>query len=87
MEGARLKAERAHDLVMMGAWHTAIFGLNGYSGGLKGKSLSDYLISGSKPQHSKAAQALAFFQEMKARGLPVSITRVERKQSPRPQEK
>lgn len=54
-----------------------MFVLGGYSGKLKGKSLSDYLIN--KPaERSKAEEALAFFRAMKAKGLPVEITRVER---------
>jgi hypothetical protein len=75
MEGAARRAERAHDLAMMQAWHTAIFALNGYAGKLKNKGLADYLIS-EKPKQSKASQALAFFHRLKAAGVPVEIKRV-----------
>lgn len=75
MEAAALRREREYDLAIAQAWHTAIFALNGYAGKLKGKSLSDFLIGQDKPQVSKAAQAVAFFHSLKARGFPVEITR------------
>lgn len=86
MEGAALRQEREYDRAIAQAWHTAIFALNGYGGKLKGKSLSDFLISQDKPKPSKAAQAAAFFHAMKAAGLPVTITRVERKPSVSPRQ-
>lgn len=79
MEGAKLKAEREYDRTISLAWNTAQFALKGYSGQLKGKSLSDYLISQDKPKRSSAASAIAFFHAMKAAGLPITITKVERK--------
>lgn len=83
MEAAALKREREHDLAISQAWHTAIFALNGYAGKLKNKSLSDYLISKDKaqPKRSTVADAVAYFHSMKAAGLPVTITRVERKRA------
>lgn len=78
MEGAKLRAEREYDRTVSLAWNTAMFGLKGYGGQLKGKSLSDYLISQDKPKRSAAASAIAFFHAMKAAGLPIEITKVER---------
>jgi hypothetical protein len=75
MEAAALRREREYDLAIAQAWHTAIFALNGYSGKLKNKSLADFLISKDRPKPSKAAQAVAFFHSLKARGIPVEITR------------
>lgn len=84
MEGAALKAEREHDLSVTQAWNTAMFALNGYGGKLKGKKLSDYLIH--KPaEKSTLANALGFFNLMKARGIPVKVYRTPRKQSGSPQ--
>lgn len=80
MEGAALRQEREYNQVISQAWHTAVFVLQGYSGKLKGKSLSDYLAGQNKPKPSKAAQAIAFFHAMKAAGLPVTITRKPRKE-------
>jgi hypothetical protein len=70
------------DIAMFAAWHTAVFGLNGYAGKLKGKKLSDFLGGDEKPEKHPAlqnARAIHFFQSMKAKGFPVEITRVERK--------
>lgn len=83
MEGAALRQEREYDIAISQAWHTAIFALNGYAGKLKGKSLSDYLIGKGKVQtkRSTVADAIAYFHSMKAAGLPVTITRTERKRA------
>jgi hypothetical protein len=78
MEGAALREEREHDRAIAQAWHTAMFGLNGYGGKLKGKTLSDYLINKPKPKQSSAAKAIAFFHSMKSAGFDVKIERVER---------
>lgn len=71
-------AQRQFDLCMVTAWHTAIFALNGYAGKLKGKSLADYL--GDKPKTDspalQRARGIAFFQRLKAEGVPVEISRV-----------
>jgi hypothetical protein len=75
MEGAALKQEREYDLTITQAWHTAMFALNGYGGKLKGRTLADFLIGKERPKPSKAAQAVAFFHSLKARGIPVEITR------------
>jgi hypothetical protein len=77
MEGMVRAATRQTDMAIVTAWHTAIFALTGWSGGLKGKSLSDYLTI--SPRHdetrTKHAQGIAFFHSLKARGVPVEITR------------
>ena len=73
MEGAALAAKREYDLAIATAWHTAVFGLQGYAGKLKGKKLSDFLSEQKRP--TRHAQAIAFFHSLKARGVPVSITR------------
>lgn len=82
MEGAALAQRQRLDLATFTAWHTAIFALNGYGGGLKGKSLADFLIKDGSSPKSEAplqhAQAIHFFQRMKARGFPVEITRIPR---------
>lgn len=75
MEGAALAAKREYDLAIATAWHTAVFGLQGYAGKLKGKKLSDFLSDHSDKQPTKHAQAIAFFHSLKARGVPVEITR------------
>jgi hypothetical protein len=75
MEGAADRERRAYDLAITCAWHTAVFALNGYSGKLKGKSLSDYLSDG-KQEAPTWAKAHAFFSGLKAKGLDVKIERV-----------
>ena len=77
MEGMARAASRNVDLATVTAWQTAVFGLNGYAGKLKGKSLSDFLSStrSADAQKSKHAQAIHFFHSLQARGVPVEITR------------
>jgi hypothetical protein len=75
MEGAALAETKRFDLAVVTAWHTAVFALNGYSGKLKGKSLSDYL-SGEKQEAPTWAKAHAFFSGLKSKGLDVKIERV-----------
>jgi hypothetical protein len=77
MEGMARAANRQSDLAIVTAWHTAIFGLTGYAGKLKGKKLSDYLTSDKPPEaaRTKHAKAIAFFHQLKARGFDVQITR------------
>ncbi len=76
MEGMAKAANRQVDLAILGAWHTAIFGLNGFDGKLKGKKLSDFLSAPEKKEvNTKSAQAIAFFNSLKARGIEVEITR------------
>lgn len=79
MEGAALRQKRELDMATFGAWHTAIFALNGYAGKLKGKSLSDFLSA--KPetnnQSVQNARGIAFFHRLQAEGIPVKITKNE----------
>jgi hypothetical protein len=75
MEGAAIAERRRFDMAIVTAWHTAVFGLSGYAGKLKNKSLSDFLSGEHKQPASEAAQAIAFFHSLKARGFPVEITR------------
>jgi hypothetical protein len=80
MEGMARAANRNIDLAILGAWHTAMFGLSGYAGKLKGKKLSDFLTSAPSPSDQddhrmQSAKAIHFFHQMKARGFPVEITR------------
>jgi hypothetical protein len=76
MEGAALAANRQFDMAIVTAWHTAVFGLTGYAGKLSGKKLSDFLSGAAEqPQRSKSADAIAFFHALRARGVPVEITR------------
>lgn len=77
MQGAQLKFEREYDLSIAHAWHAAKFNALAQVGKLK--SLSNYTGKRASGKKSTAAQAVAFFHAMKAAGLPVTITRVERK--------
>lgn len=73
-----LKSEREYDLSIARAWHGGQFSAMAQAGKLKG--LSTYIgnrASGGKK--SAPAAAIAFFHAMKAAGLPVEITKVERK--------
>jgi hypothetical protein len=74
MEGMVRAANRQVDLAIINAWHTAGFGLSMYAGKLQGKKLSDFLTS-APADRSKDAEAIAFFHSLKARGIPVEITR------------
>lgn len=75
MEGAALAEKKRLDIAIVTAWHTAMFALAGYGGKLKGKKLSDYLGNPEQPKQSSHAQAIAFFHRLKARGVPVDISR------------
>jgi hypothetical protein len=72
MEGMALAAKRQHELAISNAWHTAVFALSGYGGKLK--DLSEYQNKPSR--NAKHAEAIAFFHALKARGVPVDISRV-----------
>lgn len=72
-----MAAERRYDLAIAEAWHAAKFNGLGQNGKLRG--LSSYL--GKKPSgKTGAAQAIAFFHSLKAKGIPVEIRRTPRKQ-------
>lgn len=79
MEGMARAANRNVDLAIVGAWHTASFGLGMYGGKLKGKQLSDFLTSkrdAAKPDYRvKNAQAIAFFHTLRERGVAIDISR------------
>jgi hypothetical protein len=79
MEGAALRRQRDLDLGIITAWHTASFALGMYAGKLKGKTLSDFLLSGKPSEEDEGrmqrARVIHFFQSLKARGVPVEITR------------
>jgi hypothetical protein len=80
MKGMARAANREVDVAMVMAWHTAVFGLKGYAGKLKGKSLSDFLTSKPQPkaedvQRLQNARAIHFFQSLKAKGVDVQISR------------
>lgn len=77
MEGAALAAKDRLDVAVFTAWHTAVFGLNGYSGKLKGKSLADFMQDRPKVQSVQHAQAIAFFHRLQAKGVSVKISRNE----------
>jgi hypothetical protein len=73
MEGAAMANRRAYDIAIAAAWHTEAFART-----KKLPKLSSILTeSGDKPK-SVAAQALAFFHQMKAKGIPIEIRRVPR---------
>jgi hypothetical protein len=77
MEGMAAAATRKLDLCIVTAWHTAVFALSGYSGKLK--PLSEFLSSKPEPEEvderMQNAQAIHFFQSLKARGVPIEISR------------
>jgi hypothetical protein len=78
MEGMGHAATLKIDLAVATGWHAAIFGLSGYAGQLKGKTLSDFLSAGKRTdaaERSRNAEAIAFFHSLQARGIPVEITR------------
>jgi hypothetical protein len=81
MEGAVLKSQREYDMAVAHAWHGAMFGALAQSGKLKG--LSSYIGNRAGGKKSTAAAAVMFFQALKAAGLPVTITKVERKEPSR----
>jgi hypothetical protein len=70
MEGAAEMRREAYDLALAQAWHTEAFARE-----KRLKKLSDY--QGKKSgKRSVAADAVAFFHSLKARGVPVEIRRV-----------
>lgn len=77
MEGAALKSEREYDMAIAQAWNGARFNALAQVGKLKG--LSTYLGKKASGKRNAAADAAAFFHAMKSAGLPITITRVERK--------
>lgn len=78
MEGAAKRRVDQVNLATATAWHTAMFALGGYSGKLKGKQLSDFLVSDERPSEAALShsRAIAFFHRLKARGADVEITRL-----------
>lgn len=77
MEGAQLRLEREYDLSISHAWHSAKFNLLAQAGKLGG--LAKYIQKKAASAKSIAASAVSFFHDLKARGFPVEIERVERK--------
>lgn len=80
MEGAALAARKHLDTALFTAWHTALFALNGWADKGKlagGKSLADLMDHSPKPEGAalKHAQGIAFFHRLKAKGVPMTITR------------
>jgi protoporphyrinogen oxidase len=72
MEGRAHAATNAFELSMSQAWHTEAFARE-----KRLKSLGKYLAA-SKPQQPQAgAEMLATLREIKARGAPMTIRRVE----------
>jgi hypothetical protein len=71
MEGMARAAKRESEMALFTAWHTAVFALTGYGGKLK--SFAEYLAPERSTKH---AEAIAFFHSLKARGVPVDISRV-----------
>jgi hypothetical protein len=72
-------AKREHELAISTAWHTAVFALSGYGGKLK--DLAAYLgsVNGqdgkADEQRVSNARLIHFFHTLKARGVPVDISR------------
>lgn len=81
MEGAALRSAQEYELSIAQAWHAARFNALAQVGKLKG--LKTYLAkSATTGKRSIAAEAVNFFQQMKAQGFPVTITRSARKPVP-----
>lgn len=72
MEGAARAAKRAFDIAIVTAWHTEAFART-----KKLPKLAPVLASADKPK-SAAAQAVAFFHGLKAKGVPVKIFKTPR---------
>lgn len=72
MEGANLAAKRQFDLAISTAWHTEAFA--------RTKKLPKLasLIGDHDGKKSSAAQAIAFFHGLKAKGVPVKIYKTPR---------
>lgn len=76
MEGAALRHKRELDMLIAGAWHTAIFGLNGYAGKLRGKNLSDYLNSAKPKKAQTPDEMFAALLMTQAGGAPLNIRKL-----------
>ena len=75
MEGAAKAEKKRFDLAFWGAWHTEAFAR--MEGRHFKRALADHF---DRPElvtsdAVKNAQGIAFFHRLKARGVPVSITR------------
>lgn len=87
MEGAALRQRQQLDIALFTSWHTARFALNGFNdkGRLAGnKTLADLMLSNGEspmPQDSENfqnAKVIHFFNTLKAKGVPIEVTRVPR---------
>jgi hypothetical protein len=67
------KADAKRDLLL--AWHTGAFAVAAFAGKLK--PFKEYLADAETGDNRRLqhAQAIAFFHRLKAKGLPVEITR------------
>jgi hypothetical protein len=72
MEGAARQVQRQMDLAIVGAWHSEAFART-----KRLNKLSSYLSKDQPSPRSNHAQALAFFHGLKARGVPVKISKRE----------
>ena len=80
MEGMAHAAKRQFDLAISTAWHTAVFALSGYSGKLNELTADHDSMTGqdgkADQQRVNNARLIHFFHTLKARGVPVDISRV-----------
>jgi hypothetical protein len=73
MEGSVRAAERAYDLAISQAWHTEAFAR------MKGSDFKHALKRAlNRKPRSAAADALAFFHGLRAKGVPVKIYKTPR---------
>jgi len=72
MEGAARHAQKQMDLAIVGAWHNEAFART-----KRLNKLSSYLGNERPSGKSNHAKALAFFHGLKARGVPVKISKRE----------
>jgi hypothetical protein len=74
MEGAALRDKQQLDLAFWQAWHTEAFArMEGRD--FKAALRNHFSRDDKSDQRLKNAEAIAFFHRLKARGVPVKITR------------
>jgi hypothetical protein len=78
MEGSLARERKQLNVALFTAWHTARFALNGYAdkGKLAGhKKLSDIMLTDDEKAKPTRGSARAFFEGLRAQGVPIQITR------------
>jgi hypothetical protein len=73
LRGRQKADERRSKRDLLLAWHTGAFSGAAFAGKLK--SFDEYARPAGDQQHLQHAKTIAFFHRLKARGVPVEITR------------